>query len=73
MELKYILNFIYKFLFILKAASNGYIVTYIGGNQFEFNKPHEDTLDENVLDENALDFITECNESLPEFLLKKNE
>jgi hypothetical protein len=31
-----ILNFIYKFFCILKAASDGWIVKYIGGNQFEF-------------------------------------
>lgn len=33
---KIILNFIYKFFCILKAASDGWIVRYIGGNQFEF-------------------------------------
>lgn len=31
-----ILNFIYKFFCILKAASDGWIIRYIGGNQFEF-------------------------------------
>ena len=31
-----ILNFIYKFFCILKAASDGWIIKYIGGNQFEF-------------------------------------
>lgn len=33
---KIILNFIYKFFCILKAASDGWIIRYIGGNQFEF-------------------------------------
>lgn len=33
---KIILNFLYKFFCILKAASDGWIVKYIGGNQFEF-------------------------------------
>ena len=33
---KIILNFIYKFFCILKAAADGWIVRYIGGNQFEF-------------------------------------
>jgi len=33
---KIILNFIYKFFCILKAASDGWIVKYIGGNEFEF-------------------------------------
>jgi hypothetical protein len=31
-----ILNFIYKFLCILKAASDGWIIRYIGANRFEF-------------------------------------
>jgi hypothetical protein len=31
-----ILKFVYKFICILKAASHGLIVKYIGGNQFEF-------------------------------------
>jgi hypothetical protein len=31
-----ILNFVYKYLCILKAASDGWIIKYIGGNQFEF-------------------------------------
>jgi hypothetical protein len=31
-------NFLYKYLYILKAISNGYIVRYIGGNKFEFRK-----------------------------------
>jgi hypothetical protein len=33
---KIILNFVYKFFCILKAASDGWIIRYIGGNQFEF-------------------------------------
>lgn len=31
-----ILNFIYKYFCILKAASEGCIIKYIGGNKFEF-------------------------------------
>lgn len=34
---KIVLNFLYKFLCILKAASDGWIVSYIGGNKFVFN------------------------------------
>jgi hypothetical protein len=34
---KVILDFIYKFFCILKAASDGWIVTYIGANKFEFS------------------------------------
>lgn len=33
-----IFNFLYKFLYILKAASKGRIVTYIGGNKFLFTR-----------------------------------
>jgi hypothetical protein len=32
----FILNFIYKYFCILKAASEGCIIKYIGGNKFEF-------------------------------------
>lgn len=31
-----ILNYIYKYFFLLHAASNGIRVSYIGGNKFEF-------------------------------------
>ena len=31
-------KFIAKFFFILKAAADGWIVRYIGGDQFEFYK-----------------------------------
>jgi hypothetical protein len=34
-----ILNFLYKYLFILKAAAHGYIIRYTGNNQFEFYLP----------------------------------
>lgn len=37
-------NFLYKYLFILKAASDGYIVKYIGGNQYEFKKCRKESL-----------------------------
>ena len=33
-----IIKFLHKFLFILQAAANGYIITYIGNNNFEFIK-----------------------------------
>lgn len=36
--MKYILNFLTKYLFILKAAADGWRVKYIGGNQYEFYK-----------------------------------
>ena len=51
-------NFIYKFFFILKAASDGYIIKYIGGNKFEFEKNNKlhDSLDE---------FIEHCSKNLP--------
>ena len=33
---KVIINFLYKYLCILKAVSEGWIVSYIGGNKFIF-------------------------------------
>jgi hypothetical protein len=35
---KIILKFLTKYFFILKAASNGWRVKYIGGNKYEFYK-----------------------------------
>lgn len=35
---KIILNFLTKYLFILKAASDGWRIKYIGGNNYEFYK-----------------------------------
>lgn len=32
-------KFIEKFLFLLKAASDGWIVRYLGGNYYEIYKP----------------------------------
>lgn len=35
--MKYILiNFLIKYLFIMRAASDGWRISYIGGNRFEF-------------------------------------
>jgi hypothetical protein len=34
---KIVLNFLYKFLCILKAASDGWIISYIGANKFAFS------------------------------------
>jgi len=31
-----ILNFILKYMFIMNAASDGWRISYIGGNRFEF-------------------------------------
>jgi hypothetical protein len=38
MERNLLLNFLMKYFFILQAASCGWRVCYIGGNQFEFYK-----------------------------------
>lgn len=38
MHKEYILSFLSKYFFILKAASEGWRICYIGGNQFEFYK-----------------------------------
>jgi hypothetical protein len=33
---KFVINFLIKYLFIMSAASEGWRICYIGGNQFEF-------------------------------------
>jgi hypothetical protein len=38
MEDNIIVNFLSKYLFILKAAADGWRVIYTGGNKFEFYK-----------------------------------
>jgi hypothetical protein len=47
---KIILNFIYKFFCILKAAADGWIVRYIGGNQFEFMYYKQKNKQKNIRD-----------------------
>jgi hypothetical protein len=32
-----ILTFLYKYFFILKAASDGWCISYMGGNKFKFD------------------------------------
>jgi hypothetical protein len=39
-----LLNFLTKYLFILNAASDGWRVCYIGGDQFEFHKLKPSTM-----------------------------
>lgn len=34
----FVVSFLYKYFFILKAAAEGWRITYIGGNQFQFYK-----------------------------------
>lgn len=41
---KLILKFLTKYFFILKAASNGWRVKYIGGNKYEFYKSKKNTI-----------------------------
>lgn len=36
MKLDYIIRFLYKYMFILKAASDGWRIKYIGGDSFKF-------------------------------------
>lgn len=60
-----ILNFIYKFFFILRAAADGTIVSYIGGNKFEFKSESNFKL-------NSINhFISKCSKNIPMFILKK--
>ena len=63
MEKKYIINFIYKFFFILRAASDGYIIRYLGDNKYEFIGTVEKYDNER--------FIQNCTKNLPNFLLYK--
>jgi hypothetical protein len=60
-----ILDFLYKFFFILKAASDGTIITYIGGNKFEFKSCST------KLNINCNSFISQYSKNLPLFILKK--
>lgn len=59
---KIILDFVYKFFYILKAASDGWIIHYIGGNEFEFSGPKK--------------FVKDCLKSykniFPNFLTDKS-
>ena len=34
-----VFNFIYRFMYILKAAANGWIVKSLGNNVYEFSYP----------------------------------
>ncbi len=60
-----ILDFLYKFFFILKAAADGTIITYIGGNKFEFKSPPP------LTNFNSNCFISKYSKNLPLFILKK--
>jgi hypothetical protein len=60
-----ILDFLYKFFFILKAAADGTIITYIGGNKFEFKAPPS------LIKFNSNSFISKYSKNLPLFILKK--
>ena len=35
----FLFNFIYKYIFILKAAANGWIIKSLGHNVYEFSLP----------------------------------
>lgn len=60
-----ILDFLYKFFFILKAAADGTIITYIGGNKFEFKSAPP------LIKFNSNSFISKYSKNLPLFILKK--
>lgn len=38
-----IIKFLYKYMFILKAASDGWRIRYIGGNSFKFYNKRSQT------------------------------
>jgi hypothetical protein len=50
MEKDIVINkFFYKCLYILKAASDGWIVKYIGGNKYDFLKIGSELEDEKIM------------------------
>ena len=63
LEQTIILDFIYKFFFILKAAADGYIVRYIGGNKYDFIKFKSKTK------LNSAKFLHKYTKTIPQFLL----
>lgn len=56
---KLIFDFLTKYLFILKAASDGWRIRYIGGNTYEFYKSKKHTV-------SCTDFLSKYR---PEFLI----
>lgn len=77
-----ILDFLYKFFFILKAAADGTIISYIGGNKFEFKSriiPKSTTFPDypTFCHENVSSavpsnlFISKYSKNIPLFILKK--
>ena len=40
-----IIDFIFKYFFILKAASLGWTVTYLGANKFDFGHSYKKKID----------------------------
>lgn len=66
-----ILDFLYKYFFILKAASNGTIVSYVGGNKFEFSEPSIYKYKYKYEKINNDSFISKCSKNLPLFILEK--
>lgn len=59
MNIDYIIRFLYKYMFILKAASDGWRIKYIGGDSFKFyNKRTRDTV------QSIEDFIYKYNNKL---------
>jgi hypothetical protein len=61
-----ILNFVYKFFCILKAASDGWIIKYIGGNQFEFISYKNPTTSSRTIDINKV--LKQYSKKLPSII-----
>lgn len=57
-----ILSFLNKFFFILKAASEGWRIAYIGGNKFKFYNSISKSISTNT--HQSLDFIKKYYNSL---------
>ncbi len=59
MNIDYIIRFLYKYMFILKAASDGWRIKYIGGDSFKFyNKRTYNTV------QSIEDFVYKYNNQL---------
>lgn len=63
-----LLNYLYKYFFILHAAANGIIVKYVGGNQFEFIQSKNTNLSEIKSPD---EFIKQFSQKIPKYILNQ--
>jgi hypothetical protein len=72
-----LLNFLSKYFFILKAAADGWRVSYVGGNKFEFYKNNNCTPPQNYQDHlSPNDFVKKyirlVSKSQENYVIKNN-